>query len=65
MRTPVFVIASLLLLESDLDRDFLHGRPRPDILHDTMEPDRRNPDDPVEAEEYGALLLRKGTRPWA
>ena len=36
------------------------GAPRPNILHETMEPDRRNPDDPVEAEEYGALLLRKG-----
>jgi len=23
------------------------------------------PDDPVEVEEYGALLQRKGTRPWA
>ena len=34
--------------------------PAPNILHETMEPDRRNPDDPVEAEEYGALLLRKG-----
>jgi hypothetical protein len=41
------------------------GAPRPNILHGTMEPDRRNLDDPVEAEEYGALLLRKGTRPWA
>jgi len=25
------------------DRDFLNGHPRPNILHDTMEPDRRNP----------------------
>jgi hypothetical protein len=29
------------------------------------EGDRQRPDAPVEAEEYGALLLRKGTRPWA
>ena len=26
----------------------------------TMEPDRRHPDDPIQAEEYGALLLREG-----
>ena len=38
------------------------GAPRPNILHETMEPDRRNPDDPVEAEEYGALLLREWGR---